>query len=184
MLASQLAWTVDEQRLNRLFSLSVCVIAGAILTLAFVVSVEIFLVRYVNRRSISAAVFAMMIAGLLHGLTLGALIRHGLSVPGARAVWRQWLRLGCLAAALTIGAGIVIGQSRRIGYFQEFVQIWEAQHREIIRLRDEGEPAVLTMDWKRIVPGKMDQDPPVYARGPLSYKERIFYRLEGTREYE
>ncbi len=184
MLASQLAWTADEQRLNRLFLLSVCVIAGAILTLAFVVSVEIFLVRYVNRRSISAAVFAMMIAGLLHGLTLGALIRHGLSVPGARAVWRQWLRLGCLAAALTIGAGIVIGQSRRIGYFQEFVQIWEAQHQEIIRLRDEGDPAVLTMDWKRIVPGKMDQDPPVYARGPLSYKERIFYRLEGTREYE
>ncbi|MDE2634728.1 MAG: hypothetical protein OXI30_00065 [Chloroflexota bacterium] len=184
MLASQLAWTADEQRLNRLFSLSVCVIAGAILTLAFVVSVEIFLVRYVNRRSISAAVFAMMIAGLLHGLTLGALIRHGLSVLGARAVWRQWLRLGCLVAALTIGAGIVIGQSRRIGYFQEFVQIWEAQHQEIIRLRDEGEPAVLTMDWKRIVPGKMDQDPPVYARGPLSYKERIFYRLEGTREYE
>ena len=183
-LAGQLAWMANEQRLNRLLMLSVCVIAGAILTLAFVVSVEIFLVRYVNRRSISAAVFALMFAGLINGVTLGALIRHGLSLTGARGVWRRWLRLGCLIAALTIGAGIVIGQSRRIGYFQEYVEIWESQHQEIIRLRDAGNPAVYTMNWKHLVGGKMDQDPPVYRHHPLTSIQRVFYGLEDTRYFE
>ena len=184
MLAGELSWIADEQRLNRLLLLSVCVTVGAILTLAFVVSVEMFLVRYVNRRSISAAVFALTFAGLVNGVTLGTLIRHGLCLTDARAVWLRWLGLCCLIAALTIGAGIVIGQSRRIGYFQEFVEIWESQHQEIIRLRDEGDPAVYTMNWKHLVGGKMDQEPPVYERRPLTYKERIFYGLEGTREYK
>lgn len=184
MLAGQLAWMENEGRLNRLLLLSVCVTVGAILTLAFVVSVEIFLVRFVNRRSISAAVFAMMFAGLVNGVTLGALIGHGLSLTGAKAVWRRWLRLSCLVAALTIGAGIVIGQSRRIGYFQEFVEIWESQHQEIIRLRDEGNPAVYTMNWKHLVGGKMDQVPLVYERRPLSYKEHVFYGLDGMEDFE
>ena len=184
MLGGQLASIADEPSLNRLLLLTVCVTAGAIITLASVVSVEIILVRFVNRRSISSAVFAMMLAGLMNGVTLGALIRHGLCLTGANARWRRWLRVSCLVAALTIGAGIVIGQSRRIGYFQEFVEIWESQHQEIIRLRDEGNPAVYTMNWKHLVGGKMDQEPPVYERRPLTYKERIFYGLEGTREYE
>lgn len=184
MLAGQLAWMANEQRLNRLLMLSVWVTVGAVLTLAIVVSVEILLVRYVNRRSISAAVFAMMLAGLVNGFTLGALIRHGLSMTGVKAAWLQWLRLGCLAVALTIGAGIVIGRSRSIGYMQEFVEVWEAQHQEIIRLRDEGDPAVLTMDLKRIVAGKMDRRPPAYQYFPLTWKEKIFYGLEGTRDYE
>lgn len=184
MLAGQLAGMANEQRLNRLLLLSVCVTAGAIITLAFVVSVEIFLVRFVNRRSISAAVFAMMFAGLVNGVTLGALIRYGFCLTAANTRWLRWLKLGCLALALTIGAGIVIGQSQRIGYFQEFVKIWESQHQEIIRLRDEGNPAVYKMNWKHLVGGKMDQDPPVYEHGPLTWTEKIFYGLDGARYYE
>lgn len=181
MLGGQLAGIANEPSLNRLFLLTACVTAGAIITLASIVSVEIFLVRFVNRRSISAAVFALMLAGMLNGVTLGALIRHGFLLTGANAIW---LRLGCLLVALAIGAGIVIGHGQRIGYIREYVEIWESQHREIIRMRDAGDPAVYTMNWKHLVGGKMDQEPPVYERRPLTYKERIFYGLEGTREYE
>lgn len=181
MLGGQLAGIANEPSLNRLFILTACVTAGAIITLASIVSVEIFLVRFVNRRSISAAVFALMLAAMLNGVTLGALIRHGFFLTGANG---KWLRLGCLLVALAIGAGIVIGQGKRIRYVNEYVDIWESQHREIIRLRDAGDPAVYTLELKRIVAGKMDHQPPPYFYAPLHWKEKIFYELDVTRYYE
>lgn len=184
MLARQFARIADEPGLNRLFLLTLCLTAAAIIALAFVVSVEIFLVRFVNRRSISAAVFALMLAGLLNGLTLGALIRHGFCLTGAATAGLRGIRLLCLLVALTIAAGIVFGQGRRIGYVREYVDIWESQHQEIIRLRDAGDPAVFTLELKRIVAGKMDHQPPPYYFAPLDWMEKVFYGLDGTRYYE
>ena len=184
MLGSQLAVIADETRLRRLALLSAFITASAIVTLAVLVSVETFMVRNIVRRSLAPIPYALMLAGLINGVTLGALIRFGFRLTGARAVWLRWLGLCCLIAALTIGAGIVIGQSRRIGYFQEYVEIWESQHQEIIRLRDEGDPAVFTMNLKRIVGGKMDQRPPTYLVAPIEPREKFFYGLEGTRYFE
>ena len=184
ILGTQLASVADEPRLKRLLLLTVCVTAGAILTLAFVVSVEILLVRFVNRRSISAAVYAMMLAGMMIGVTLGALLRHGFDFTGAKPSWIRMLRLSCLVVALTIGAGIVIGHGQRIPYVREYVDIWESQHQEIVRLRDKGDPSVFTMKLKRIVAGKMDHTPPPYWFAPIHWKEKVFYGLDWTRGYE
>jgi hypothetical protein len=184
MMGSQLSSIASAPNLRRLLVLSLCATAGAIITLAFVVSVEIFLVRFVNKRSISAAVFAMMLAGMMNGVTLGALLRQGFYLSGANIAWLRWHRLFCFAVALAIGAGIVIGQGQRIPYIREYVDIWESQHHTIIRLRDEGDPSVFTINLKRIVAGKMDHTPPPYTIAPLRWDEKIFYGLDWTRGYE
>ncbi len=184
MLGTQLAVIADETRLRRLLLLSVFITASAIVTLAVLVSVETFMVRYIVRRSLAPIPYAFMLAGLINGVTLGALIRRGFRLTGARAVWLRWLRLTCLIVALVIAAGIVIGQGKRIPYIREYVEIWESQHQEIIRLRDEGDPAVLTMDLKRIVGGKIDQRPPIYLVAPIEPREKLFYELEGARYIE
>ena len=178
------AFTVDR-RLKRLFWLSIWVTAGAIITLAFVVSVEIFLVRYVNLRSISATIFALMLSGMMTGVTLGSLIRQAVRLPGADADRLRWLRLGCLLVALTIGAGIVLGQARRIPFVNEFVDVWDTQHRQIIRLRAADDPAVFSMNMKRIVvANKMDLKPPTYEITPLNWRERSYYGLNQTGYFE
>lgn len=184
MLGSQLAVIADDTRLHRLLLLSAFITASAIVSLAVLLSVETFMVRYIVRRSLAPIPYALMLAGLINGVTLGALIRHGFRLTGAKAVWIVWLRLGCLIVAVVIAAGIVIGQGKRIPYMQEYVEIWESQHQNIIRLRDEGDPAALTMNLKRIVGGKIDQTPPTYVVSPIEPREKFFYGLEGTRKFE
>lgn len=184
MLGSQLAVIADEPRLRRLFGLCAFITAGAIVTLAVLLSVETFMVRYIVRRSLAPIPYALMLAGLINGVTLGALIRHGFRLKGARAVWLRWFRLGCLIVAVVIALGIAIGQGKRIPYMLEYVDIWESQHQEIIRLRDEGDPAVLTMNLKRIIGGKIDQTPPTYRVARIEWREKIFYGVDWTRYYE
>lgn len=184
MLGSQLAVIADETRLHRLLLLCAFITASAIVSLAALLSVETFMVRYIVRRSLASIPYALMLAGLMNGVALGALIRHGFRLTGAKAVWIVWLRLGCLIVALVIAAGIVIGQGKRIPYMQEYVEIWESQHQNIIRLRDEGDPAALTMNLKRIVGGKIDQTPPTYVVARIEPREKIFYGLDWTRYYE
>ena len=57
-------------------------------------------------------------------------------------------------------------------------EIWDSQHREIIRMRDEGDPAVFTMKFKRPVLGKYGHTPLVYEYAPLSLSHKLFYGLD------
>ena len=184
MLGSQLAVIADEPSLRRLFLLSAFVSAGAIVTLAILVSLEIFTVRYIVRRTLAPIPYALMLAGLLNGVTLGALMRQGFLLTGAKIDWLRRIRISCFAFAIVIAAGIVIGQGRRIPYMIDHVEIWESQHHEIIRLRDAGDPAVLTMRLKRIVGSTMDQTPPTYEFSRINWSEKVFYGLDGRRYYE
>ena len=97
MLGGLLASLADEPRIHRLFLLSVCVTAGALLTLAVLVSVEMVLVRFINRRSITSVIFAVMLAGMMNGVALGALIHRGFCLTVAKAVWLRWIRLFCFS---------------------------------------------------------------------------------------
>ena len=178
MIGGLLASLADEPRIHRLFLLSICVTAGALLTLAVLVSVEMVLVRFINRRSIASVVFALMLAGMMNGVALGALICRVFHLTQTGAVWLRRVRLLCLITAFTIAAGIVIGQAWRISYLQQDVALWESQHQEIIRLRDEGDPAVFTKLYARLIPSKMDHRPPPYNFLPLGWPEKIFYGLD------
>ena len=178
MLAFQLASIIGEPRLNRLLIFAAYVTASAAVTLAFLVAVEILMIHYTNRRSLTAVLYALMLAGLLNGVALGALMRRGLYLTGATDVWLRWLKALCLLLTLAIGFGIVIGQAKRISYVRKDVEIWESQHQEIIRLRDEGDPTVFTKEYARLVTGKQHLTPPVYDYYPLVWYEKVFYGLD------
>lgn len=178
MLGSQLAKFADEPNLKRLFLLCAYLTASAIIVLAVFVFVEIFMVRYIDRRTLSPVIFPLMIAGLMNGVVLGALILRGFWMTKAKAVWLRWIRLFCFLVAMTIATGIVIGQGRRVSHVRMDAEIWDSQHREIIRMRDEGDPAVFTMKFKRHVMGKYDHTPIVYYFSPLTWRQKLFYGLD------
>ena len=178
MLGGLLASLADEPEIRRLFMLSVSVTAGALLTLAVLITVEMVLVRFINGRSITSVVFAVMLAGTVNGVALGALIRHGFCLTAANAVWLRWIRLVCHLVAMTIAAGMAIGQGKRVSQVRTDAELWDSQHREIIRLRDEGDPAVYTMKFKRPVLGKYGHTPLEYMYAPLSLSHKLFYGLE------
>ena len=183
MLGSQLAKMADEPNLKRLFALCAFTTAGAFVALASLITVEMLMVRFISNRTLAPVAFALMLAGLMNGVALGALIQRGYRMTAAKAVWINWLRLGCLLAALAVAAGIVIGQGRRVSHIRKDAEIWDLQHQEILRLRDEGDPSVFTKLFKRPVLGKYDQVPLQYSYYPLTWRQRLFYGLDDEDAY-
>lgn len=177
-LGGWLAALADEPGLRRFFWLSAGVAAAALLTLAMLVFLEMALAGFVNRRSIASVVFALMLAGMLNGVALGGLIGRGSHLTGARTLWLWRLKRGCLLVAFIIGAGIALGQARRVPHVEAHAALWDAQHQEIMRLRDDGDPAIFTRQFARIIPGKMDRQPPEYGQQRLLWYEKLFYRLD------
>ena len=98
-------------------------------------------------------------------------------MPFMHLAWLRWMRLFCLFVALTIGAGIVIGQAKRIPYAKLDAEIWEPQHQDIIRMRDEGDPAVYTKTFKRTMGITRSE---AYKLDSLAWYERLFYDLDYT----
>ncbi len=178
MLGSQLVKIADEPNLKRLFTLCAFLTAGAIMMLATLIIVEMFMVRFISKRTLAPVIFALMLAGLVNGVALGALIQRGFSLTDSKAVWLRWLRLFCFMVALTIATGIVIGQGRRVNHIRKDAEIWDLQHQEILRLRDEGDPAVFTKQFKHPVLGKYDHTPLVYEYFPLTWRQKLFYGLD------
>ena len=184
MLACHLTMISAQPRLNRLFLLTVYMTASAVIILAAMLAVKMYGAGFVIERTIASTSYALMMAGLLNGITIGALIKRGFCISGAKPVQMRRMSLLCLLVAFTIGLGTVIGQGRRIGYVYEYVATWESQHQEIIRLRDEGDPTVYTKSFARIITDHLDGTPPKYRFVRINRNEKIFYGLDGTRYYE
>ena len=149
MLAGQLAFNANEPRLKGVFLLAAFATASAVLTLAALIAVMWWGLGHIVERTMAPAPYTLMIAGLINGLALGALIRRGFSMTHANAVWLRYIRLFCLLVAVTIVTGMVIGHGQRISHAREDAAIWDDAHQEIIRLRDAGDPAVYTKLFPR-----------------------------------
>ena len=184
MLACHLTMISAEPRLTRLFLLTVFMTAGAVIILAAMLAIKMYGAGFVIKRTIASTSYALIMAGLLNGITIGALMHRGFCIAGAKPVWMRLTSLLCLLVAITIALGIVIGQGKRIRYVSEYVNNWESQHKEIIRMRDEGDPAVYTKILARIITDHLDATPPKYRFIPLNWTEKIFYDLDYTRYYE
>jgi len=105
MLAWQLTCMADEPLMKGLFRLSAFATAGAFLTLAALLAVKLWSVGYIIDRTLTSVTFALMLAGLLNGVALGALIQRGFYMTDAEALSLRGLRLLCLLVALSIAAG-------------------------------------------------------------------------------
>ena len=178
MLASQLTSIVGEPRQYALFQVSVYISVGAAIILATLLAVKMFGAGYVVERTLTSAVLAQILAGIMIGITLGACIRRGFCLAGAKPVWTRSLRLFCLLAALTIGLGMTIGQAQQIGLFIKDVEHWESQHQEIIQLRDAGDPAVYTRNFRRLRANYVGETPRKYKQAPLDWRHMLFYGLD------
>jgi len=177
MLAGQLTCMADEPRMRGLFRLSAFAGAGAVITLATLIGVKLWGAGYIVERALASATYALMLAGLMNGVTLGALIRLGFDTTNADAVWLRWIRLFSLLVALTIAAGMVIGQGQRISHARKNAEIWDSNHVEIIRLRDEGDPTVYTKRFPSLIHRSIDAIPYRYKNGPLNWEPMLYYGL-------
>lgn len=177
LLAGQLASLADEPRLNALFRLSALITVGAFLILAAILAIKLWGLGRIVERTMSPVTYVVTLAGLLSGLSLGALIDHAARMTGAKAVWLRWIRLGCLLIVLAIGAGMTIGQGQRISQARHHAEIWDAAHQEIVKLRDAGDPAVYTTIFPRLLNEKLDVLPYQYRYETLKWGRLIYYDL-------
>jgi len=177
-LAWQLNCMADEPLMKELFRLCAFATAVAFLTLAALLAVTLWSVGYVIDRTLTAAIFALMLASLLNGVTLGALIQRGLCMTSAGALWLRGIRLLCLLVAITIAAGMVIGQAQRISHAKHDAEIWDATHQEILRLRDAEDPTVYTKPFPQLIHEQLDSVPSKYKYGPLDWLPMIYYGLK------
>lgn len=178
LLAGQLAAHTNEPRLRALFRIGAFASAGALLILAALLAVQLWSVGLIFERALTPVIYTLMLAALLIGLTLGAVIRQAARVTDANAVWLRWMRLGSLLAALTIAAGIVIGQGQRLEFARRNAEIWDATHAEIIRLRDAGDPDLYTKRFPRLKVDRLDTIPFTYKRETILWAQMIYYGLE------
>ena len=179
MVAGQLTFTASEPRFSKLFQASLFVAACAVLTLSAQLAVMLWGTGIIIERSLAAATFVLMIAGLLIGVSLGALIHRGYELTIAPAARPFWIRLFCLVFAGTIAAGIVFGQAHRIVNLRNFAETWDADYQTIIRLRDEGDPAVYT---KFFALGSSKyyraRTPAEHGFSTLGWMQKLFYGLD------
>ena len=177
MLAWQLTCMADEPLMKALFRLSAFATAGAFVTLAALLAVKLWSVGYIIDRTLTAAIFALMLGSLFIGVALGALIQRGCPMADADARWLRGIRLLCLLVVLTIVAGIVIGQGQWISHVREDTTILEEGHEEITRLRDAGNPAVFTKKFPRFNPDEFGSMPYKHEYHPLDWSQLIYYGL-------
>ena len=177
MLTWQLTCMADEPRLRGLFRMSAFAAAGAVITLAALIGVKLWGAGYIVERALASATYALMLAGLMNGVTLGALIRLGFDTKNADAYWLQWLRLLSLLVALAIAAGMVIGQGQRISHARRAAEIWDANHVEITRLRDEGDPTVHTKRFPSLIHRSLNAIPYRYKNERLAWEPLVYYGL-------
>jgi len=177
-LAGLLAIDADEPSLKRISQLAAFATAVAFLTLAALIAVNLWAVGFVTERTLAPAVYALMLAGLLNGVALGDLIVQGFYRTDTKAVWLRCLRIFCLAVALSLAAGMVMGHTGRISQVRQDAEIWDANHQEILRLRDAGDPAVYTKEFQSLHYRHVGDTPSRYWTIPLLTMQRMFYGLD------
>lgn len=177
MLAGQLAAYANESRLRALFRIGAFAWVGALLILAALLAVSLWGVGLIFERTLTASVYALMFAALMIGVTLGVAIRQAACMTDANASWLRWIRLGSLLAALTIAAGIVIGQGQRLGYARRNAELWDATRAEIIRLRDAGDQTVFTRRFPRPSYDEIGAAPSNGKLYQLEWRQMIWYGL-------
>jgi hypothetical protein len=178
LLASQLALATGDPRLSRLLVAAAYITASALICLAALIGLKMFGAGYIIKRALASTTTMLMIAGSFTGITLGALIHRGYCLTDSNPFWIRSIRLICLLVTLAVAAGIVIGQSPRIAHVRRDVDAWAAKHKEIIQLRDAGDPIVYTKHFSRLITDHLGSTPSRYKSTALDWRHMLFYELD------
>ena len=95
-------------------------------------------------RIMSGSAWLQVLSGLVWGIYLGYLMKSCTFAYGGRQAWERWLAIGCLALALIIGGGIVLGQARLLPNLRIYAEEWDARHAYIIGQRESGRSHIKT----------------------------------------
>ena len=181
MLSWQLTAVLEgrgDQRATRIGLLAFLSSAITVLTFATQIAVSIWGIGFLTERVFAPVTFMLMVSGLFWGASIGVLIHRSCPIMEVHLVWLRWAGLLSLLVALTIGTGIVIGQARRIDDIADSARIWDETHQEIIKLRDEGNPAVYTREFvfRRLT--RLGRTPSIYETRRLDWLQKLFYGLD------
>ena len=116
-----------------------CLHGMGLICMTAIVFAALFGRRHVDLRILSANAWLLTLPGLAWGLFFGWLLKHH---PPASRFGQAWVKLfksGSFAVALTITAGIALGQAALIPNFQRYADEWDARHQQIITRRNSGQ---------------------------------------------
>ena len=178
LLSWQLIAVVGEPRAKTTARLAVLCTSLAALTFAGLIAASLFGQGFLYERVFAPVSFLLMISSLFWGLTLGVLLRRAQLMTKVDGRWTRWHTLLSLLVCIIVGTGIVLGQARRIGGLAESARIWDVNHREIVRLRDAGDPAVYTRQFTGRLSSELDLYPIAYRTRRLHWRQKMYYGLD------
>ena len=181
-LISVLAATGDRQA-KRFGLLAVPSSVITAFTLATMIAVSLWWQGFVFERTFAPITFLLMVSGLACGASIGILIYLSCPLREAHSAWLRWASILSLLVSMTIETGIVIGQAQRKEVLATRARMWDKSHQEIIRLRDEGNPAVYTQEFyfRRVYEiGRASSN---FPTGRLDWIQKLYYGLNYEPRY-
>lgn len=126
-----------------------CLHGMGLICMTAIVFAALFGRRHVDLRILSANAWLLTLPGLAWGLFFGWLLKHHLPASRFGQAWVKLFKSGSLAVALTITAGIALGQMALIPDFQRYADEWDTRYQQISAKRDSGQKTIETapLNW-------------------------------------
>lgn len=117
-------------------------VAFALFAWALPVAVGHLSLGFVFKRTLAYSTLTQMLSALIWGGCLGYLIGRSCSLTPARSAWTARFITLCFLLVASITIGMLAMQARLIPDFQTYAQDWDARHRRIVQLRENGESVI------------------------------------------
>ena len=175
VLARQLAARFGDTCSNRIGPIALLSSTFAVITLAALIGVSLWGAGYFIDRIFASVTFLQVISGFLCGTYLGLMIQKCRLVTNASMAWIRWIRFVSLLIVIAVGTGIVAGRMQQIDHFAAAARNWDESHKEILRLRDEGDPTLYTRSFHSLNAASSGINPILH---PLHWSVASFYGLD------
>ena len=177
-LARQLISGSRTSGADSLIRVAVACTVIAALTFAGLLAVQLWGTGLTYGRVFTPTTYLLMISALMWGLCLGQSLKRETLRSRSNPWWiRGHIAIGLLVA-LIVGGGIISVTARQIEGRAAFAAIWDAQHQEILRLRDAEDPAVYTL----VVAQRFTTDPITdewhIKSGAMNWTMKMYYGLD------
>ena len=90
-------------------------------------------------RTVTFAAYLLTSLGAIWGISLGLALQAAAASHQIRESWLTWLKLGALATAILICAGMTLGHTRLLPDLRVYAAGWDARHQYILEQREAGE---------------------------------------------
>ena len=163
---------------DSLFRVAVACTVIAALTFAGLLAVQLWGTGLTYGRVFTPTTYLLMISALMWGLCLGRAIGETILQTASHRRWTRAIFALWILLALTVGGGIAFVTAQHIEYRAAFAAIWDAQHQEILRLRDAEDPAVNSMAVAQRFTTDSITDEWHIKSGAMNWTMKMYYGLD------